>query len=197
MKELETHNAPTEWHTARVAYEWMQGFHFHQTGVSKRLRFLSNTAEDPTDLDEILLTDKCTILGFQSIIVHGRTPNTMMMGHCLNVMTQVPYPDNKADLPNRVYIMRMYTELKDGSWSVAIVLWNLNARPIHLGQGCVIGCGRSQNTVPIASTQVAIKGIVQYSTVRGLRAQFLAAQLVTRRSREHMLSAVGPDAQVE
>ena len=27
-----------------------------------------------------------------------------------------------------------------------------------------LGTGRSQNTVPIASTQVAIKGIVQYST---------------------------------
>ena len=48
--------------------------------------------------------------------------------------------------------------------------------------------GRSQNTVPIASTQVAIKGIVQYST---------RAQLATRHSREHTLSAVGPDAQVE
>ena len=38
--------------------------------------------------------------------------------------------------------------------------------------------GRSQNTVPIASTQVAIKGIVQYST----RAQFLVEQLATRHS---------------
>ena len=47
---------------------------------------------------------------------------------------------------------------------------------------------RSQNTVPIASTQVAIKGIVQYST----RAQFLVGH-----SREHTLSTVGPDAQVE
>ena len=53
--------------------------------------------------------------------------------------------------------------------------------------------GRSQNTVPIASTQVALKGIVQYST----RAQFLVEQLVTRHSREHTLSAVGPDAQVK
>ena len=53
--------------------------------------------------------------------------------------------------------------------------------------------GWSQNTVPIASTQVAIKGIVQYST----QAQFLAEQLATRHSREHTLSAVGPDAQVE
>ena len=30
----------------------------------------------------------------------------------------------------------------------------------------VISYGRSQNTVPIASTQVAIKGTVQYSTRR-------------------------------
>ena len=51
--------------------------------------------------------------------------------------------------------------------------------------------GRSQNTVPIASTQVAIKGIVQYST-RVSWAQFLVGH-----SREHTLSAVGPDAQVE
>ena len=57
----------------------------------------------------------------------------------------------------------------------------------------VVSLGWSQNTVPIASTQVAIKGIVQYST----RAQFLVEQLATRHSREHMLSAVGPDAQVE
>ena len=32
--------------------------------------------------------------------------------------------------------------------------------------------GRSQNTVPIASTQVAIKGIVQYST----RVQFSSVE---------------------
>ena len=56
--------------------------------------------------------------------------------------------------------------------------------------------GRSQNTVPIASTQVAIKGIVQYST-RTLEAQSQSRQLATRHSREHMLSAVGPDAHVE
>ena len=38
-----------------------------------------------------------------------------MMGHCLNVMMQVPYPDDKADLPNGLYVMRTYTKLKDGS----------------------------------------------------------------------------------
>ena len=53
--------------------------------------------------------------------------------------------------------------------------------------------GQSQSTVPITSTQVAIKGIVQYS----MGAQFLVEQLATRHSREHTLSAVSPDAQVE
>ena len=61
--------------------------------------------------------------------------------------------------------------------------------------------GRSQNTVPIASTQVAIKRhrTVQYEDTQdsGLRTQSLTTQLVTRHSREHTLSAVGPDAQVE
>ena len=66
--------------------------------------------------------------------------------------------------------------------------------------------GRSQNTVPIASTQVAIKGIVQYSmrsvsqTVSQTVSQSdsrSARQLATRHSREHTLSVVGPDANVE
>ena len=103
------------------------------------------------DLDEkVLLTDKCTIQGFQSIIAHGRTQNTMMMGHRLNVMMQAPYPDDKADLPNGLYVMRTYTELKDGSQSVSIVLQNLTARPIHLAQGRVVGQVVAANAVPDA-----------------------------------------------
>ena len=85
------------------------------------------------DLDEkVLLTDKCMIPGFQSVIVHGHTQNMMMMMHQLNVMTQAPYPDDKANLPNGLYVMRTYTELKDKSQSVSIVLRNLTTRPIHL-----------------------------------------------------------------
>ena len=53
-------------------------------------------------------------------------------------MTQAPYSDDKADLPNGLYIMRMYMELKDGSWNVSVVLRNLTARPIHLARGQVI-----------------------------------------------------------
>ena len=97
------HNTPAEWQTARVAYEWVQGFQFRRASLGERLKFPTNTAEDPLDLDEkVLLTDKCTIPGFQ---------RTMMMGNRLNIMTQAPYPEDKADLPNGLYIMRMYTEL--------------------------------------------------------------------------------------
>ena len=73
-----------------------------------------------------------------------------MMGHHLNVMTQAPYPEDKADLPNGLYIMRTYTELKDGSCSVSVVLQNLTAQPIHLARGCVVGWVVTANAVPEA-----------------------------------------------
>ena len=62
-----------------------------------------------------------------------------MMGNQLNVMMQAPYPDDKADLPNGLYVMRMYTELKNGSRNVSIMLRNLTAWAIHLARGQVIG----------------------------------------------------------
>ena len=151
MKESEIHEAPSEWQTARVTFEWMQGFQLRQTSLAERLKFPTNTAEDPLDLDKkVLLTDKCMIPGFQSLVTHGRTQNTMMMGHRLNIMTQAPYPDDKADLPNGLYVMRTYTELKDGSQSVSIVLRNLTARPIHLARGRVMGQVVATNAVPDA-----------------------------------------------
>ena len=103
------------------------------------------------DLDEkVLLADKCTIPGFESVVAHGSTQRTMMMGHWLNVMTQAPYSEDKADLPNGLYIMRTYTELKDGSRSISVVLRNLTARPIHLVRGRVIGRVAAANAVPEA-----------------------------------------------
>ena len=151
MKETEMHSTPMEWQMARVAYEWAQGFQFQRASLGKRLKFPTNTVEDPLDLDEkVLLTDKCTIPGFQSIIAHGRTQRMMMMGNRLNVMTQAPYPDDKADLPNGLYVMRTYTELKDGSQNVSVVLRNLTAWPIHLARGWVIGRVAAVNAVPEA-----------------------------------------------
>ena len=134
------HNTPAEWQMARVAYELAQGFQFCQASLGERLKFLTNTAEDPLDLDKkVLLTDKCTIPGFQSVVAHGRTQRTMMMGNQLNIMTQAPYPEDKADLPNGLYVMRTYMELKDGGRNVSLVLRNLTAWPIYLARGWLIG----------------------------------------------------------
>ena len=62
-----------------------------------------------------------------------------MMGNQLNVMTQAPYPEDKADLPNGLCVMRMYMELKDGSRNVSLVLQNLTTWPIYLVRGWLIG----------------------------------------------------------
>ena len=151
MKESEIHNAPMEWQAAKVTYDWAQGFQFRRASLGKRLKFPTNTVEDPLDLDEkVLLTDKCTIPGFQSVMAHGRTQRTMMMGNRLNVMTQVPYPEDKADLPNGLYVMRTYTDLKDGSKNVSLVLRNLTSRPIFLPRGWLIGRVAAANAVPEA-----------------------------------------------
>ena len=140
MKETEMHNAPMEWQMARVTYEWAQGFQYRWASLGERLKFLTNTAEDPLDLDEkVLLTDKCAIPGFQSVVAHGRIQRMMMMGNRLNIMTQAPYPEDKADLPNGLYVMRTYTELKDGSQNVSLMLQNLTAWPIYLARGQLIG----------------------------------------------------------
>ena len=149
MKESEIHEAPMELQVARVIFEWTQGFQLRRVSLAERLKFPTNTAEDPLDLDEkVLLTNKCIIPGFQSVIAYGRTQNMIMMGHRLYVMMQAPYPDDKADLPNGLYVMRTYTELKDGSWSVSIVLGNLTTRPIHLARGWVVGQVVATNAIP-------------------------------------------------
>ena len=89
MKESDIHDAPTEWQAMRVAYKGTQCFQFHQAVLGEGVNYPTNTAQDPTDLDEkVLLTNKCMIPGFQSVIIHGRMQSTMMMGYCLNVMTQ-------------------------------------------------------------------------------------------------------------
>ena len=62
----------------------------------------TNTNQNPLDLDEkVLLKNKCTIPRFESIVVWGRTHQTMMMGYRLNVMTQAPYLEDRAQPTGR------------------------------------------------------------------------------------------------
>ena len=93
----------------------------------------TNMGENPTDLDElVLLKNKTTIPAFESIILHCRTCKMMMMGYKLHVMTGATYPEDGANLLNGVYVVKTYTELRDGSHNVLVVLRNLTGKPIHL-----------------------------------------------------------------
>ena len=57
------------------------------------------------------------------------------MGYKLHVMTQATYPEDRANLPNGVYVVKTYTELCDGSRNVSVVFCNLTGKPIHLVAG--------------------------------------------------------------
>ena len=72
----------------------------------------------------------------------------MMMGYRLNVMTQAPYVEDRANLPVGVYVIPTYSELRDGSRSAAIVLHNLTGKPVHLQAGRVIARVLAANVIP-------------------------------------------------
>ena len=63
-------------------------------------------------------------------------------------MTQVPYLEDQANLLVGVYVIPTYSELLDGSRSVAIVLHNLTGKPVHLQAGRVIAWVLAANIIP-------------------------------------------------
>ena len=112
----------------------------------------TNTGENPTDLDElILLKNKTTIPAFESIILHCRTRCTMMMGCKLHVMTQATYPEDQVNLPNGVYMVKTYTELHDGSCNVSVVLHNLTGKLVHLPARRLVAQVVAMNAIPDAT----------------------------------------------
>ena len=104
------------------------------------LSILPIRGKNPVNLDEpVLLIDKVIILVFASQIVHVRTQKMFMKGHCLNVMVQSPYLEDKVKLPMGLYIQRVYTEMKDGSQNVCTVLHNGTGKPMHLAARQLVG----------------------------------------------------------
>ena len=71
-----------------------------------------------------------------------------MMGYRLNVITQAPYVEDRANLPVGVYVVPTYSELHDGSQSVAVVLRNLTGKPVHLPASRVIAWVLAANVIP-------------------------------------------------
>ena len=135
MKESEMENAPEAWQSALHSYKftnYMVQLNLEDYGMT----LPTNTGENPTDLDElVLLKNKATIPAFESIILHCCTCKMMMMGYKLHVMTQATYPEDRANLPNGVYVVKTYTKLHDGSHNVSVVLHNLTGKWVHLAAG--------------------------------------------------------------
>ena len=110
LKESKMETAPKEWQRAWVAHECTNQFFMRSINSAEPMP--TNTNQNPLDLDEkVLLKNKYTIPGFESVVVQGRTHWTMMMGYQLNVMMQVPYLEDRANLPVGVYVIPTYSEL--------------------------------------------------------------------------------------
>ena len=73
-----------------------------------------------------------------------------MQGYKLHVMTHALYPEDKANLPNGMYVLKTYTELKDGSQNVSIVLRNLTSKTVHFSAGHCVARVSAANEVPEA-----------------------------------------------
>ena len=151
MKESEMENAPKDWQSTQHTYEfanYMVQLNLEDYGMTMH----TNTGENPTDLDElVLLKNKVTIPAFESIILHCRTRRMMMMGYKLHVMTQATYLEDRANLPNVVYVVKTYTELRDGSRNVSVVLRNLTGKPMHLAARRPVVRVVAMNAIPDAA----------------------------------------------
>ena len=133
MKESNLNNEPMEWQASKTSYKLTNDFLMRRLHLEPEQGFPTNTGKNPINLDgTVSLTSKCVVPPFKSVIVHGRTQRTMMTDHRLNVMTQAPYPDDMAALPNGIYITCAYTNMKPSSRQVSIIIRNMTSRPIHL-----------------------------------------------------------------
>ena len=74
-----------------------------------------------------------------------------MMGYKLHVMTQATYQEDRANLPNGVYVVKTYTELRDSSRNVSVVLHNLTGKPVHLAAGRPVARVVATNAIPDAA----------------------------------------------
>ena len=137
MKESEIQTAPEEWQHALLSYKALRNVSIHamtpQLDPDSGIEYPTNPGQNPIDLDEpVLLKDKVIIPAFALQIVHVRIQKMFMKGHHLNVMVRPWYPEDKAKLPVGLYIQRVYTEMKDRSQNVSMVLRNGTGRPMHL-----------------------------------------------------------------
>ena len=125
MKESEMEKAPPEWENMRLGYKVHNQLYSHRANVELDEMFPTNTGQDPTDLNEVVkLAKPMVVPAFGSTIVKGLTAKTIIMGHRLHGMTQAPYPEDEANLPVGLYVLRNYCKMKDSSHLVYLVFRN-------------------------------------------------------------------------
>ena len=151
MKESEMENAPKAWQSIQHMYAFAN-YMVQLNPEDYGMTMPTNTGKNPTDLDElVLLKNKVTIPAFESIILHCNTCRMIMMGYKLHVMTQATYLEDQANLPNGVYVVKTYTELRDGSHNVSAVLHNLTGKLVHLAAGRLVARVVAANVIPDAA----------------------------------------------
>ena len=125
MKESEMNRVEPAWQHVKAGYEYTH-FLMNVEEYPEDCSFPTNTGKNPVELDEkLLLKKKQVLLPFSNTMVHCKTQAMQMHGYKLHVMTHAPYPEDKSSLPNGIYVLKTYTELKDGSRNVSVVLQNL------------------------------------------------------------------------
>ena len=150
MKESEINHVEPAWQHAKAGYEYTH-FLMNVEEYQDDCSFPTNTRKNPVELDEkLLLKKKQVLLPFSNTMVHCKTQATQIHGYKLHVMTHAPYPEDKSSLPNGVYVLKTYTELKDGSRNVSMVLRNLTSKTIHLTPGRCMALIATANEVPEA-----------------------------------------------
>ena len=151
MKESEMENASKAWQSAQHTYEFAN-YMIQLNPEDYGMTMPTNTGKNPTDLDElVLLKNKVTIPAFESIILHCCAHQMMMMGYKLHVMTQATYLEDWANLPNGVYVVKTYTELRDCNRNVSVVLRNLTGKPVNLATGRPVARVVATNAIPDAA----------------------------------------------
>ena len=128
MRESGMSMAPPEWQYSHCSYKFANGFFLGMVGAESEegaVGFATNTAVNPANLDEkIKLKDGFVVPVFGTLVLHGQTEQMMMLTCTLWVITQAPYPEDQVNLPNRLFMLSMYTQLNLGSCKVAIVIQN-------------------------------------------------------------------------
>ena len=156
MKQSEMDRVEPAWQHAKGGYEYTH-FLMNVEEYPEDCSFPTNTGKNPVELDEkLLLKKKQVLLPFSNTMVHCKTQAMQMHGYKQHVMTHAPYPEDKSSLPNGIYILKTYTELKDGSRNVSVVLRNLTSKTIHLAPRRCMAQIAAANEVPEAVPSPAL-----------------------------------------